>query len=124
MSVTILVPQPFDQARFRASYEVNLRPPSGRTPGGWVTGDCVENRRLITLCPFCVGKFSPRAYEYELWRPFNLTADCNACGQKSPYCRGFIHESTHDVVGDDRPRRRGRWASWRALDFASRKSRR
>lgn len=92
---------------------VRVSPPSGRLPGGWIA-DGIGLRLCITLCDTCDRKFVPRKCGYELWRrdlgltgPYVLS-DCWGCSSKWVKCKAFIHESLHDVVGDDTPRR-GRW---------------
>ena len=96
---------------------VTIAPPTRRLPGGWVA-DAVALRKCITLCDDCDHKFNPRKVGYELWRrnfgttgPYVLS-DCWGCNRKWVKTKAFIHESTHDSVGDDAPRR-GRWASRR-----------
>jgi hypothetical protein len=83
--------------------------------GGWVL-DGVALRKCITLCDDCDRKFNPKKLNYELWRrDFGATgpyvvSDCWGCSKKWLKCKAFIHESTHDAVGDyHQTRRRGRW---------------
>ena len=83
--------------------------PDRRPRGGWLD-DLTSLKKFISLCPLCVGKFNPRLYGYELWRSIYTVARCDLCKAFEIRCKSFIHESTHDQVGDVF-RRRGRWAS-------------
>lgn len=83
--------------------------PWHRPAGGWVD-DLVGRRLMVMLCPFCVGKFNPRVHHYEVWRShLNSIGRCDGCNQVSHQIRGFIHQSTHDAVGEWTRPRRGRW---------------
>ena len=111
MSLTIFIPQPETPTRLRQSAEASVATPSGRLPGG-ALADKVALKQMITLCPLHLGKFNPRAAGYELWRALYTVAEC-CWGSRhiDLRCKTFIHESTHDQVGDWTRRRRGRWAS-------------
>ena len=113
MSITIHVPQPVTHRRLLASYEHPGRP-SGSVAGGWIA-DFVALKRCIMLCPFCVGKFNPRKYNYEVWRnDLYSVARCDDCKQHSRQIRSFIHESNHYDTGEwmSHSPRRGRWATF------------
>lgn len=111
MPLEIHVPKPETKARVLASLEAQR--PWNRPAGGWLD-DFVALRKAIMLCPFCAPKFNPRARNYEVWRRELLVmARCDGCNQVSHQIRTFIHESTHDSVGEiQKPRRRGRWARY------------
>ena len=92
---------------------VSINKPSGRLAGGWIA-DGIGLKKCITLCDECDPKFSPKKLHYELWRrdlgmtgPYVLS-DCWGCSRTWVKCKAFIHESTHDAVGDHSSRR-GRW---------------
>jgi hypothetical protein len=73
--------------------------------------DLAALRQAITLCPFCVSKFNPKAHQYEVWRrDVYVVAKCDGCKQQSRSVRMFIHESQHYDVGEWQHPRRGRWA--------------
>lgn len=79
--------------------------PWHRAPGGWIA-DAVGSRNCIILCPFHVNKFNPRKNHYEVWRQYQFAVGkCDDCGTTSPQNRVFIHQSTHDQVGEHHPRR-------------------
>lgn len=83
--------------------------PWHRVAGGWVA-DLVGKRLCIILCPFHVSKFNPRHNQYEVWRRHQWAiGKCDECGQVSSQNRVFIHQSTHDAVGEWTRPRRGRW---------------
>lgn len=83
--------------------------PWNRVAGGWIS-DLAELQKFIQLCPFCVSKFNPRKSGYEVWRlHVNCVGKCDGCNQVSPHCRGFISQSLHDTVGENRPRGSSRW---------------
>jgi hypothetical protein len=91
---------------------VSVNRPYARTRGGWIA-DGVGLQKCITLCNDCDHIFNPKRLNYELWRrdlgmtgPY-VVSDCWGCDRKWVKCKAFIHESTHDTVGDER--RRGRW---------------
>lgn len=101
--------RPETKARVLKSMEAPGRK-LGRVAGGWIS-DLVALKKFITLCPYDVGKFNPRHYHYEPWRRDTFcVARCDACNQINTHCRGFIHESLHDEIGEPN-RKRGRWAS-------------
>ena len=111
MSVTILNPQPDTAHRRLQSVEAASRP-GHRVAGGWID-DIVALRQAVFLCEFCNPKFNPKSRNYELWRRDVWShARCDGCGQMSLHARVFIHEATHETVGEweRRPVRRGRWA--------------
>lgn len=109
MSLTIHVPKPDTPQRRLAASESNGRP-AGRVAGGWIS-DITALKQTVLLCPFCVEKFSPRSHHYELWRTeWLVLAKCDGCKNYSRNSKVFIHQSLHDEVGEDRPRR-GRWVT-------------
>ena len=109
MSLTIHVPTPDTPAKVRKAAEAPGRPVH-RPAGGWIA-DLTALQKMITLCPFCIEKFSPRQHHYEVWRKhWYVVAKCDDCHRIDPRCRAYIHQSTHDQIGDW-TRRRGRWAS-------------
>lgn len=108
MSLTIHVPTPDTPAKVRKAAIAPGRP-SNRVAGGWID-DHVALKKMISLCPFCVPKFNPRGNHYELWRSVYTVAKCDDCNQHDLRCKSFIHQSTHDAVGDWSRSRRGRWA--------------
>lgn len=99
----------FSRAEQRVASEAKGRPWT-RPPGGWVT-DLVAKRAMVMLCPFHVSKFNPRTHQYEVWRQQVSIGKCDDCGTLSPQIRAFIHQSTHDAVGEWTRPRRGRWRS-------------
>ena len=108
MPLTIHVPTPDTPRKILKSCDGGGKP-TGRIAGGWVA-DLTGTKKSITLCPFCVSKFSPRSHAYELWRrEWLVVARCDGCNEYSRQCKMFIHESFHDDVGESR--RRGRWVS-------------
>ena len=113
MSLTIHVPKPDTPLRRVQASEAPGRP-WNRLAGGWID-DQVELKKFVMLCPFCVHKFNPRKNHYEVWRrEVQGIGKCDDCKQISPYLKGFIHQSSHDLGGDfmvgGPKRRRGRWA--------------
>ena len=110
---TILLPQHaklgegFTRAEQRIAKEAKGRP-WHRVPGGYI-GDLVARRLMVLLCPFHVAKFNPRIHHYEVWRQQPAIGKCDDCGTLTPQIRGFIHQSTHDAVGEWTRPRRGRW---------------
>lgn len=112
MSLTILVPRPDSPARRMAASEHPGRP-SGQLGGAW-NADLTALRKCVILCDFCIHKFHPRRHGYEPWRQTLTRARCDDCKQYSARCMTFIHESTHDAVGDWQRPAKGRWArrSW------------
>ena len=111
MSVTVLVRKP-DTAQRRLESMEHPGRPSGSVAGGWIA-DFVALKRVIMLCPFCVGKFNPRANKYEVWRnDLYSVAKCDDCKQMSRQIRTFIHQSQHHETGEwmrHKPTR-GRWS--------------
>jgi len=97
----------------REELEVAAAPvgPRGKTAGSHID-DHVQLFKMIVLCEFCNPKFNPRKNHYEVWRHETYVRGlCDGCGQLTLHGTGFIHQSTHDLVGEweNRPSRRGRW---------------
>ena len=98
----------YTRAEQRVALESKGRPWT-RVAGGWIA-DMAAKQQFIILCPFCVAKFNPRIHHYEVWRQrVSCIGRCDGCGQQSHQARGFIHQSTHDAVGEWTRPRRGRW---------------
>ena len=110
----VLVKRPHSDREVFRSLEAPGRP-WRRPAGGWIA-DGVALRKCITLCDTCDPKFHPKRLGYELFRrSFGTTgpyvvSDCWGCNQRWIKCKAYIHESTHDLVGDP-ARRRGRWTT-------------
>ena len=88
--------------------------PRGKLAGSHVS-DLTEQSALVVFCEFCNPKFNPRKNRYETWRRETYVHGlCDGCGQYTLHGRAFIHQSTHDLVGEweNRPlsTRRGRWS--------------
>jgi hypothetical protein len=83
--------------------------PSGGTAGSWIS-DFVSLQKMISLCPLCLHKFNPRQNGYEVWRrEVQLVGKCDDCKQMTPYLKGFIHQSLHDIIGEPNRPTKGRW---------------
>ena len=98
-------------ARERSLVGADPGRPWNRPAGGWVA-DLVGLQKVVMLCDFCAGKFNPRANHYEPWRRgLYAIAKCDGCNQYGQKAKLFIHQSTHDEVGEFTPARakRGRW---------------
>ena len=108
MSVTVLSPKPMTPARRMAALEHPGRP-IGMLGGTW-NADQVTLKKCVILCGFCVHKFHPRRQGYEAWRDVTSFSRCDECRELRHGCKTFIHESTHDAVGNwaTRPTH-GRW---------------
>lgn len=118
MAVTLLIPKTYTVRQRLAASEAPGRPGT-RPAGGWIA-DKTSLRKVVSLCSFCLHRFNPRTYGYELWRRFSpyVVAKCDDCKRVDPRCKMFIHESTHRDAGDwtlhqsphSRWARKGRWA--------------
>ena len=89
-------------------------PRSGQLAGSHIA-DYTALAKMLVFCEFCVGKFNPRKNHYETWRRETYVRGlCDGCAQMTLHGRGFIHQSTHDLVGEweNRPlaTRNGRWS--------------
>jgi hypothetical protein len=94
--------------------EVPSGPKSGTLAGSHVA-DLTGLSKMVVLCEFCNPKFNPRKNHYEVWRHETyVRGGCDGCGQYTLHGRAFIHQATHDLVGEweNRPlsSRRGRWS--------------
>jgi len=88
--------------------------PKGMTAGSHIA-DLGALAKLIQLCEFCKPKFNARKNHYEVWRRETyVRGACDGCGQFTLHGVAYIHQSTHDLVGEweNRPlsTRKGRWA--------------
>ena len=88
--------------------------PRGKLAGTHV-GDLTAQAALVQFCEFCNSKFNPRKNQYEPWRRETyIRGLCDGCGQYTLHGVAFIHQSTHDLVGEweNRPisARKGRWS--------------
>lgn len=88
--------------------------PRGKLAGTHID-DQVQQAALVQFCEFCNPKFNPKKNHYEVWRRETyIRGLCDGCGQYTLHGTAFIHQSTHDLVGEweRRPQsRRGRWAT-------------
>ena len=89
-------------------------PKHGQLAGSHIA-DYTALAKMLVFCEFCVNKFNPRKNAYEVWRRETyIRSLCDGCGQMTLHGRGFIHQSTHDLVGEweNRPisARSGRWS--------------
>jgi hypothetical protein len=109
--VDLYIPRRYTRQERLAAQEAPGRK-SGVVRGGYLH-DLMSNGRAISLCPLCVGRFTPKSYHYEHFRApeFGIftMAKCDDCGARDPRCKTFIPEAIHDDVNSDRYRK-GRWA--------------
>ena len=87
--------------------------PRGKLAGSHVS-DLTDQAALVLFCEFCNPKFNPKKNRYEIWRRETYVRGlCDGCGQLTLHGSAFIHQATHDLVGDweSRPARRGRWGT-------------
>ena len=97
-------------------YELMAAPvgPVRKTAGSHID-DLVSQGALVQFCEFCNPEFNPRKNHYESWRRETyIRGLCDGCGTYTLHGFAFIHQSTHDLVGEweNRPlsQRKGRWA--------------
>ncbi len=83
--------------------------PIYRLAGGWIA-DMVALKKFIMLCEFCQPKFNPRKHGYEVYREeTHSVGQCDGCNQMSTHLRGYISQSLHSTLGEERVKHRGRW---------------
>jgi hypothetical protein len=110
---TLLIKKEWTRQSILDAHEVGGRK-KGRTAGGWVD-ELAAQKKVITLCPLCTGKFNPGkvGYRKEKEYPF-CTAKCDGCSVTDTKCSMYIYGELYTQVRSTADERR-EWARQRQL---------
>lgn len=85
----------------------------GRAAGGWVD-DIAAQKKVITLCPECTGKFNPARVHYRKEKEFPVCqAKCDGCSTFDTRCSWYIYDGLYTTVRSTAEERRTLEASRR-----------
>ncbi len=78
----------------------------GRPAGGWIE-DLAAQKKVITLCPLCTGKFNPARLRYRKEKEFPVCqAKCDGCSTFDPRCSWYIYDELYRQVRSTAEERR------------------
>ena len=78
----------------------------GRAAGGWVA-DIAAQKKVITLCPLCTGKFNPARVNYRKEKEFPYcAAKCDGCSTFDTKCSWYIYDELYTQVRSTASERR------------------
>ena len=78
----------------------------GRVAGGWID-DIAAQKKVITLCPFCTGKFNPAKFHYRKEKEFPVCqATCDGCSTFDTRCSLYIYDELYTQVRSTAEERR------------------
>lgn len=110
---TILIKKVWDRQSILDAHEAGGRK-KGRAAGGWID-DIAAQKKVITLCPLCTGKFNPRRVGYRKEKEFPFcTAKCDGCSVTDTKCSMYIYDELYTQVRSTAEERR-EWARQRQL---------
>ncbi len=70
----------------------------GRVAGGWIA-DIAAQKKVITLCPLCTGKFNPARVNYRKEKEFPVCqAKCDGCSTYDMRCSWYIYDELYKQV--------------------------
>lgn len=101
----ILIKKEWTRESVLAAHEVGGRK-RGRTAGGWVD-ELAAQKKVITLCPLCTGKFNPGKVGYRKEKEYPVcTAKCDGCSVTDPKCSMYIYGELYSQVRSTAEERR------------------
>lgn len=69
-----------------------------RVAGGWIS-DIAAQKKVITLCPLCTGKFNPAKVHYRKEKEFPVCrATCDGCSTFDLHCSWYIYDELYTSV--------------------------
>ena len=78
----------------------------GRVAGGWVD-ELAAQKKVITLCPLCTGKFNPARVGYRKEKEFPYCqAKCDGCSVHDHKCSMYIYGELYSQVRSTAEERR------------------
>jgi len=78
----------------------------GRTAGSWVD-EVASQKKVITLCPECTGKFNPAKVHYRKEKEFPVCqAKCDGCSTFDTRCSWYIYDDLYKSVRSTAEERR------------------
>jgi hypothetical protein len=101
----ILIKRNFTKADLMKDAEAGGRK-RGRPAGGWIA-DIAAQKKVITLCPLCTGKFNPARVNYRKEKEFPVCiAKCDGCSTTDPKCSMYIYDELYTQVRSTAEERR------------------
>jgi len=77
-----------------------------RVAGGWIA-DLAAQKKVITLCPLCTGKFNPARVQYRKEKEFPVCqATCDGCSTFDIRCSLYIYDELYRQVRSTADERR------------------
>jgi hypothetical protein len=102
---TILIKKEWTRAEVLAAHEAGGKK-RGRIAGGWVD-EIAAQKRVITLCPLCTGKFNPGRVGYRKEKEFPyVQAKCDGCSTHDTKCSMYIYAPLYSMVRSTAEERR------------------
>lgn len=102
---TLLIKKEWTRESILAAHEVGGKK-HGRTAGGWVD-ELASQKKCITLCPLCTGKFNPGKVGYRREKEFPYcTAKCDGCSATDTKCSMYIYGELYTQVRSTAEERR------------------
>lgn len=102
---TILIKKEWTRESILAAHEVGGKK-HGRTAGGWVD-ELASQKKCITLCPLCTGKFNPGRVGYRKEKEFPyVQAKCDGCSTHDTKCSMYIYGEYYSLVRSTAEERR------------------
>jgi hypothetical protein len=78
----------------------------GRPAGGWIA-DIAAQKKVITLCPLCTGKFNPARVNYRKDKELPIcSAKCDGCSTWDTRCSAYFCEELYKQVRSTAEERR------------------
>lgn len=101
----LLIKKEWTRESVLAAHEAGGRK-RGRSAGGWVD-ELAAQKKVITLCPLCTGKFNPGkvGYRKEKEYPYCI-AKCDGCSTTDPKCSMYIYSELYSQVRSTAEERR------------------
>jgi len=104
----VLIKKEWTRDSILAAHEAGGRK-RGRAAGGWID-DIAAQKKVITLCPLCTGKFNPGRVNYRKEKEFPFcVAKCDGCSITDPKCSMYIYDELYTQVRSTAEERR-EWA--------------
>lgn len=101
----LLIKKDWTRESILAAHEAGGRK-RGRTAGGWVD-ELAAQKKVITLCPLCTGKFNPGKVGYRKEKEYPVCiAKCDGCSVTDPKCSMYIYSELYSQVRSTAEERR------------------
>lgn len=93
----LLIKKEWTKESVLAAHEAGGRK-RGRVAGGWVD-ELAAQKKVITLCPLCTGKFNPGRVNYRKEKEFPVCqAKCDGCSTQDNRCSMYIYAPLYSMV--------------------------